>query len=58
MPTPEKREKPAYVTYTRPRCPRCGSVRLRTYSRRKDPWGLTRYAICQECQRHIVLTEQ
>jgi hypothetical protein len=48
--------QPEYVYTVRPRCPHCGSVRLRSYKTRDNGDDtLTRYSICQNCGRRLVL---
>jgi hypothetical protein len=42
---------------TLPRCP-CGNTKLRTYSTRPDPWGVTRWVVCPRCRQHFVFTVQ
>jgi DNA-directed RNA polymerase subunit M/transcription elongation factor TFIIS len=51
-----ERERPKYVYVTRPKCPDCGSVKLRAY--KTIPNGdltLTRYCKCGECQARLIL---
>jgi C4-type Zn-finger protein len=39
-----------YVHYTRPRCPSCGSIEIRSY--KKSPWGteaIMRHTLCKVC---------
>jgi len=48
-----------YVHYRRPRCPTCGSCRLRSYHTvRNGDDSLTRYSRCLDCgQRLFVVAE-
>lgn len=47
---------PAYLYVERPKCPSCGGHRLRAYKSRSESDGsVTRYAICQDCERRVVI---
>jgi len=50
------REGPPYLFIERPRCPNCGSLKLRTYrtSRHGDD-SLTRHAACADCGQKVLI---
>ena len=51
-------KKPArlYTYGTRPRCPACGSLRLRSNGTRKNGDGsVTRYGWCQACFQELFI---
>ena len=53
---PAPGERPAYLWVRRPRCPRCGSVRLVAYDSRDVGDGVrVRHARCKDCQRRLVV---
>jgi transposase-like protein len=52
----EHREPPEYLTLVRPRCPECNSPNFRAYRTNDNGDGSkTRYSICQECGRRVVI---
>ncbi len=45
-----------YVHFTRPRCPVCGSVKLRAYRTiRNGDGSLTRYSRCKDCETKLIV---
>lgn len=49
-------DQPVYISVKRPRCPRCGGVKLRTYKSIDNGDGsVTRYSRCRDCDRRMIL---
>jgi DNA-directed RNA polymerase subunit M/transcription elongation factor TFIIS len=55
-PNNAERDQPEYVYTQRPRCPICGSPRLKAYKTRKNgDDSVTRYSKCLACGRRLIL---
>jgi ribosomal protein S27AE len=53
------RQAPRYIYVTRPRCPTCGSVRLRAeHSTRRSSGVTVRHSRCQVCGQRVYIVVQ
>ena len=58
-PPADPTEKRHYVHYYRPRCPACGSHRLRAYRTTQNGDGsVTRHSRCLDCRAKLIVVAE